>query len=659
MRGLTVLFAALAALAASCADRGKPEPAAFSVLPEAPSAGDAVTIRYRPDLSGSPLARAASIELRYSLVSAAGDVRSEEVPMTSTGGAWSASFVPSERMPEGPVLLVAAFANADDRDAYDNNRDDPWVVMFREDGRVAEGANLQLSRIRGGELRLEGPVEMSVDRDLARDLVRQELAIWPENRRAAAASWSLALRELREDPVRLDSLRTAIRAVVDDYFRVSSSWAALPPDAVPMLEMYDRIGAEGRHDSLSAALLSRFPADSATAEYGVQALVDRRDLEGSASRLRDFLDEHPESPASKLGRGMLLSLYMYRLGTPERAAEVVRTDRPIDTQYLVGYAEWLAAQPGRLGEAETVFRRCWEEDRAAEWTSSGSASRSEWMEFQRWRLSRTGLGLAGVLKESGRGEEAASLLAELALAEGPGAEADPEVLVALAGAEEDLGRPADAVRTFERLAERWMPTAEALAGWRRAYEAAGSGSDFDAYSEGYRERRMARLIERLADRALDRPAPDISFEDPTGAKSSLSDYRGKVVLIDFWATWCGPCRRSLPQLDEIYAKRGEIGDFEILPINVWERNAGEERRTAVAASWKELGLSMPYFLDPDAPAGTGSPATDLFHVSGIPTSFVIGRDGKILFKTVGYEGDSAIEEMRAKIAIALGRPPAA
>ncbi|MFH1680246.1 MAG: hypothetical protein ABIH26_06325, partial [Candidatus Eisenbacteria bacterium] len=127
------------------------EPAAFSVSPAEPEANEELTVEYRPEISRSPLQRSEKIELRVSLLTAAGDVRSEEIPMNRTGDAWTVRLVPGGRMAESPVVMVAAFVDAGDREIFDNNRGNPWVVLFRENGRPAPGAYLQLSRLQWGE----------------------------------------------------------------------------------------------------------------------------------------------------------------------------------------------------------------------------------------------------------------------------------------------------------------------------------------------------------------------------------------------------------------------------------------------------------------------------------------------------------------------------
>jgi cytochrome c biogenesis protein CcmG, thiol:disulfide interchange protein DsbE len=119
----------------------------------------------------------------------------------------------------------------------------------------------------------------------------------------------------------------------------------------------------------------------------------------------------------------------------------------------------------------------------------------------------------------------------------------------------------------------------------------------------------------------DSPAPDFSLPTLSGETVSLKQFRGKPVVLNFWATWCLPCREEMPLLQKVYAQN-EPG-LEILAIN----NA--EADSAVRPFAEELGLSFPVLLDSDGAI------TRLFRVSGFPASIFIDSEGIIRYQHVG------------------------
>jgi len=141
---------------------------------------------------------------------------------------------------------------------------------------------------------------------------------------------------------------------------------------------------------------------------------------------------------------------------------------------------------------------------------------------------------------------------------------------------------------------------------------------------------------------LDRPAPDLRLPAKDGTQVSLSDYRGKVVLVDFWASWCAPCRQSFPALSDL------ADDFRARGLSVIGVNLDEQRKDADAFL---VGQPHSFEVVFD-PSGKGAKAFDL---KGMPSSFLIGRDGTIRFVHVGYS-DKVLEAYRREIAQLLSEP---
>ncbi len=132
-------------------------------------------------------------------------------------------------------------------------------------------------------------------------------------------------------------------------------------------------------------------------------------------------------------------------------------------------------------------------------------------------------------------------------------------------------------------------------------------------------------------------APDFEAETLDGAKIKLSDYRGKVVLIDFWATWCAPCVAELPNVKKAYARFAGDG-FVVLSVSF-------DKEAATAKSYAaRQGMSWPQIWAEKADKG---PLAERYAVGGIPATFLIGPDGKLVGKDL--RGEKLIETVRTEI----------
>lgn len=141
---------------------------------------------------------------------------------------------------------------------------------------------------------------------------------------------------------------------------------------------------------------------------------------------------------------------------------------------------------------------------------------------------------------------------------------------------------------------------------------------------------------------LDGPAPDFTLSSNQENNIRLSDLRGQVVMINFWATWCGPCLQEMPLLDELYQKYQSAG-FTLLGINV----ESEDDRPKINEMMEELQVSFPILFDVD------SIASQLYNVDAMPSTIFVDREGNFRYLHRGYKpGD---EEGYTKVVQALIR----
>ncbi len=121
-------------------------------------------------------------------------------------------------------------------------------------------------------------------------------------------------------------------------------------------------------------------------------------------------------------------------------------------------------------------------------------------------------------------------------------------------------------------------------------------------------------------------APAFSLVDTDGKKVSLADYKGKPVLVNFWATWCAPCKLEMPWFEEFHKK---YTDLVILGVA-----ADDAPKAAIVATAKKLGVDYPVLLVND------KVTADYGGVEYLPETFYVGRDGKVLLETAGLSDDA-------------------
>jgi thiol-disulfide isomerase/thioredoxin len=119
-------------------------------------------------------------------------------------------------------------------------------------------------------------------------------------------------------------------------------------------------------------------------------------------------------------------------------------------------------------------------------------------------------------------------------------------------------------------------------------------------------------------------APDFVLEDMDGGRHALSQYRGKVVLLNLWATWCPPCREEMPSLERLY-RRLQAEGFQVLAVNQWE----SPDHVFSYLGQLEVHPSFPVLFDRD------SRVAEALRVKGLPTSFLLDRQGRIAYRAVG------------------------
>jgi thiol-disulfide isomerase/thioredoxin len=179
----------------------------------------------------------------------------------------------------------------------------------------------------------------------------------------------------------------------------------------------------------------------------------------------------------------------------------------------------------------------------------------------------------------------------------------------------------------------------------RAYAHAGK-TDGDQVIAALISERIDKLRKELSGKMLNKPATDFKLPGLNGGEVSLASLKGKVVLIDFWATWCAPCIASFPSMQQLVDANKNKNDVAILFIDVWQKETNKYE--VVKQFFRERPFHFDVYMD------LKDEVVKQFGVTGIPTKIVIDKNGNIRFFSLGFASDEAkgVEELQTMIDMA-------
>ncbi|HZY40325.1 MAG TPA: TlpA disulfide reductase family protein [Mucilaginibacter sp.] len=177
----------------------------------------------------------------------------------------------------------------------------------------------------------------------------------------------------------------------------------------------------------------------------------------------------------------------------------------------------------------------------------------------------------------------------------------------------------------------------------------GNDNGYDAYVTALGKPWKDKALSALAKEMINKPAPAFTLKDLAGKDVSLADFKGKIVIVDFWATWCGPCKASFPGMQMAVDKYKDNPNVKFLFLDTWESD-----QNYVDGVKKFIGdnkYSFYVLLDDKMVGNRRGKVVDDFGVTGIPTKFIIDKNGNIRLTHIGYTGtpEALVDEVSAMI----------
>ncbi|MBN1154498.1 redoxin domain-containing protein [candidate division KSB1 bacterium] len=610
MKRTLLLMLALFVLLIHC---GQESAEKFTFEPTAPQAGETITVRFRP--GDGPLAKAQQVTMVvYEFA--------DKLPMAKE----------SELLKRGRNLIgkfvvdsttKAIFVQFEAGDYTDTNDEKGYYILLHDkEGKVVEGAYAALARIQNGD---SFPLDLEGDPEEAFSSLRQEYTVRPGSEDLYRdIKWSIMINFDNIDSTKkvlseLHQLSQASEPTLDELKLMATWFARL--DLTKEAEVYEN------------KVLASEPYGELAEDRQYGAFLMARGIRAKLQKFIEFQHKFPSSNELNRMTRLMLDEYIGAKQYDSALEFLEKVSKSTNSQHYNQLA-WTMCENGiNLNTSNALAKKA--VDLARNRLAASPQDKPSYITERRWNqnLRQT---LGGILDTHGfinykleNYQDAVTMLSEAVeltnSEQGDINERYVHTLLALDKNDKAYEFLDKLIRTNKR-----TPVIDDL--FKQAYIAKhGSDEGLETILKEAEQQSLINLEAEISKKMVDYPAPDFHLSDLENNELTLHDLKGKVVVLDFWATWCAPCLQSMPGMQKIVDQFKGDETVEFLFINAWER--GDEKEVKVKQFMQNKGYDMHVLMD------TENHAIHEYKVEGIPTKFIIDGKGHVRFKLVGFDGN--------------------
>ena len=606
----------------------------LSFLPQKPKQGDKVLVRYNP--AGTPLDGATDIEAYAYLFDECNCLhpqpRAEKIDLKKTKEGYEGYIATSKTT----NALVVKFKKDE---LVDNNGEKGYALpLYTAAGKPVPGANIYLSHIASGSYGFATGVKSN--KAALNRFAEEEFTLYPESKQKYVFDYIGMLRRSGTEEDKELVLKT--------LDAVAKESTATEERLQNVYVYYQQMKEGAKAEEVKTLIRQKFPKGEWLKNEKIAAYNKEKDLEKKEALYQEILQAYPPKTDAERSRvdqltSALAQAYGESGATDKMEALLAKIDNPLTLAGALNSLAWkwsgggLTGTPTNLELARKLSERSLQAVESSMTTAKGKPAMytaAEWQKVLQGNLASYGDTYALLLYHSGDYAKAYEVQkGSVEKTERKRANLNEMYATYV----EKVKGPAEAQKELEAFLTEGIYTAKMKEQLQRLYTASHTEEQWQQYLAGIEQKAKEAKKKELVGKLVNKPAPQFALKDMSGADVALQDLKGKVVVVDFWATWCGPCINSFPGMQKMVDKYKDDKNVAFVFIDTWE--TVDNREQVVKDFIAKKGYTFQVLFDQMKPQTEDFQVVTQYEVEGIPTKFVLDPKGQIAFKSVGYNAN--------------------